>query len=191
VTLKKNLPDQRGTHIIGNIHDIGITSVRKMYTANVYYLKFKRERDETKTAREAADRIASEILYDPVIEEYEVYTGVTPGGPVGCSPNCAWSVVISYLPGVMDTTADTIREAAEVIGVRGLEEVKSGHEYFLCGEISRKDVEGIVKRLLANPLVEQWYIRTCASRRTFSLEKQFSGSSVIKKGTPRGRHYKA
>ncbi|MCD8139662.1 MAG: phosphoribosylformylglycinamidine synthase subunit PurL [Planctomycetaceae bacterium] len=100
------------------------------------------------------DRIASELLCDPVVEMFSVNQPVFPS-----RDNLDHMVDIARRPGVMEPS-----EASALKGVRELgfeaEWLRTGRRYILNGPVSKNALYTAVTRILANPIIEQVSIDT-------------------------------
>ena len=77
--------------------------------------------------------------------------------------SCDWVVQVSFLPGATDNVGRTAAEALDDIYQRPLDgAVYHSQLYMLQGNLTRQDVERVVRDALANPLIHQWRI-TAAS----------------------------
>jgi len=101
---------------------------------------------------------AESALTDPVIEVFSI------NSPIYRELNIHfdWALEIGYRPGVTDNEGKTAEEALSYLLGRSLDATKEG-VYFarlllIRGSLSRDDVERIAKDLLANELIERWFI---------------------------------
>ncbi len=114
----------------------------QVQTARVYLIQAAI--DET-----AADRIAAELLADPINQRYVL----------GASPVAegASLIEVHYLPGVMDpvaqSTEDAIREMMPAIAEL---QVRTGFRYDLVGA-STDEAANVARRLLCNAVVQSWH----------------------------------
>ncbi len=128
------------------ITDLGIISVKKVLTVNVYTI------DGGDLSSSNLDFIAREVLSDPIIENFTIDTPLA-------EPFDGTIVEIGFKPGVTDNVGRTSKEAikdALNIEVTGLH---YSRQYLFFG-VSKEIAEKIVKDLLANSLIERWEIIT-------------------------------
>ena len=86
---------------------------------------------------------------------------------------CDWIVQVGFLPGVTDNVGRTAARALEDIAHHPFQgEVYTSSLYLLRGALPRRDVERIVRDVLANPLIQQW--RITAGRGLAALSPTFS-----------------
>ena len=69
----------------------------------------------------------------------------------------AHTVEVAFLPGVTDSEAREVHRAAEILGVSA-DEVATGRRYEIFGSVTRDDIDLLVRRLLANAVVERWAV---------------------------------
>lgn len=72
-------------------------------------------------------------------------------------------VYITLKPGLLDAQGKTIKRALESLGFKGVKEVRVGKHIELDlnhggAKSAKRDVERMCKKLLANPVVEQYRI---------------------------------
>ncbi|MEK6976808.1 MAG: phosphoribosylformylglycinamidine synthase subunit PurS [Candidatus Hydrothermarchaeota archaeon] len=70
-----------------------------------------------------------------------------------------WEVRISYKRGVQDSEGESALKGLKALGFGGVEEVSTAKVYLIKGNFSRGDVEEICRRLLANPVSQDYTIR--------------------------------
>ncbi len=70
-----------------------------------------------------------------------------------------WEVRISYKRGVQDSEGESTLRGLKALGFGGVEEVSTAKVYRIRGNLSREDVEEICRRLLANPVSQDYTIR--------------------------------
>lgn len=70
-----------------------------------------------------------------------------------------WEVRISYKRGVQDSEGESALKGLRALGFGGIEEVSTAKVYLIRGNFSRGDVEEICRRLLANPVSQDYTIR--------------------------------
>jgi phosphoribosylformylglycinamidine synthase len=70
-----------------------------------------------------------------------------------------YEVRISYKPGVQDPEGESTLEGLRTLGFEKVEEVRSAKVYIIKGDYSKEQVEEMCKRLLANPVSQDYQIR--------------------------------
>ena len=71
VTLKKTVLDPQGRTILGALNNLGYRSVADVRQGKFFEIDFDADANPTK-AREEVERIAHEVLANPVIEDFEI-----------------------------------------------------------------------------------------------------------------------
>ena len=133
--------DTHGNGIFGDIKELGITPVEAVQSARVFLIEANFEKD-------FAERVAKELLADPVCEQY--YIGRS-GAPAGLAK--ATLIEVHLKSGVTDPVAESVTAAIADMGVKA-ETVRTARKYFLLGDLTEKQVETIAKRILANDCIE-------------------------------------
>jgi len=72
-------------------------------------------------------------------------------------------VVITLKPGLLDAQGKTIKSALEMLGFKGVSEVRMGKFVELTlnhgsARAAKRDVERMCKKLLANPVIEHYRV---------------------------------
>jgi phosphoribosylformylglycinamidine synthase len=137
---KPDVPDGKGEDILYEInHALGIKSVKKIKTARVF-------RFEGISAGDAVC-LAENLLAESVFQYYKV------NGPLIEDADVVLEV--AYKPGVMNPEAASLMKSAADLGITGLVAADSSWEYGFYGtQITGKDIDQIVNRLLVNDTVE-------------------------------------
>jgi phosphoribosylformylglycinamidine synthase II len=96
---------------------------------------------------EQLDRVARELLADPIVERAEL---VGSNSPVDSTVSL---IEIHLKPGVMDPVATSTEMALRDMGVP-VREVRTGRAYAISGQVSRDELQRIASRVLANGVIE-------------------------------------
>ncbi len=95
------------------------------------------------------DRIASELLADPVVEMFSVNQPVYPN-----RDNLDHIIEIAKRPGVMEPSEASALKGISLLGYRA-DWIRSGRRYIFNGPVSKNALYTAVTRILANPVIEQ------------------------------------
>jgi phosphoribosylformylglycinamidine (FGAM) synthase PurS component len=133
--------DVQGTHVLSDIRELGITSVEAVQSARVFLM-------EADFDSAFAQRVARELLADPVCEEY--YLGRS-GPPAGLAK--ATLIEVHLKSGVTDPVAESVLAALADMGVRP-EGVRTARKYILLGEVKPGQIDTIARKILANDVIE-------------------------------------
>ncbi len=151
VGLKKTQRDTRSAKILKKIkRDLGIHP-EALHFIRVYLV-------EGAFPLELLKEFAESALCDPVIELYTLDEPLYQRLEISFD----WALEIGFRPGVTDNEGKTAEEALSYLLERPLDPQKEG-VYFarlllIKGALSRSEVERIAKDLLANELIERWFI---------------------------------
>src|SRR3954451_6313958 len=102
---------------------------------------------DTDADRGQVERVARELLADPVVERAELVDRTARDGD-GQS-----RIEIHLKPGVMDPVAATTEMAIRDMGLP-VREVRTGRAYVIDGRVPREELERIASRVLANGVIE-------------------------------------
>ncbi len=69
-----------------------------------------------------------------------------------------WEVRISYKKGVLDSEGESTLSGLKTLGFNNVDNVKAAKVYLIEGNLTRRDVEEMCKRLLANPVSQDYSI---------------------------------
>ncbi len=69
-----------------------------------------------------------------------------------------WEVRIAYKPGVQDAEGESTLRGLHALGFDKVEEVKTAKVFVIKGDYTREEVEEMCRRLLANPVSQDYTI---------------------------------
>lgn len=138
--------DPAAAGVLSEIRQLGFNEVREVRTTRIFLL----QGDDTLLTKETVERIARELLIDPVTETFGVGPEPVQGGKL---------IEVHLKPGVTDPVAGSCEMAiADLLGVKGAAvppvQVRTGRKYVLLGTIPDDMVELIARRLLVNDSIE-------------------------------------
>jgi len=140
VAEKEGYADALGNSVAADIRDLGITGVKEVRTARIFVLEGNLQED-------AAQRIAGELLSDPVTEDHAINESLLKEG------NGTSVVRVMRKPGVMDPVAHSTIRGIRDMGLE-VESVATAHAYALHGEITDEERRTIAEKILANAVIE-------------------------------------
>ena len=130
----------------GGVHEairqLGIESVEAVVSARVFLI-------EADFEKAFAERIAKELLTDPVCEQYYIGKSSAPAGLAK-----ATLIEVHLKSGVTDPVAESVTTAIADMGV-AVEHIRTARKYVLLGEVTEAQINSIVKKVLANDCIEQ------------------------------------
>ena len=123
---KKGVFDPLGNGIRKDILDLGIKGVKKVNVSQVFIISGD-------IAGSDIERIAGELLADPITEEYLLIAS-------GAGEKVKGRVVeIAYNPGVMDPVEESTRKAIRDMGIYGVKSLRTERKYLVEGKITEGD----------------------------------------------------
>ena len=138
---RPGVPDVQGNSVLEDIRELGITSVEAAQSARVFLI-------EADFDGSFAERVARELLADPVCEEY--YLGRS-GPPPGLAK--ATLVEVHLKSGVTDPVAESVMAAIKDMGAVPAG-VRTARKYVLLGDIKASQIDTIARKILANDVIE-------------------------------------
>ena len=140
-TTKDEYLDVNAQEIAADIKQLGIGSVKAVRSVRVMLI-------EGELDREQVERVAAELLVDPVSENYYIGPAPVPSdfGQVNLFE-------VHLKPGVTDPVA-----GSALMGIRdmnfGAESARTGRKYFIDGPLSEDEQKVIAGRVLGNDCIE-------------------------------------
>ena len=140
ISTKDNFADRVGNSILEDIQSLNIKSVTKVSFARVFLI-------EGEFNDSFADRIAAELLTDPVCEDYAIGQG--------CAAHDDSTLIEVHLKsGVTDPVAQSVTVAIADMG-QTVDHVRTAKKYILTGKVTSDEIDTITKRILANDCIEE------------------------------------
>jgi phosphoribosylformylglycinamidine synthase len=133
--------DVHGNGVLDDIRELGITSIEAVQSAKVFLIEGEFEAD-------FAQRVAKELLADPVCEQYYLGRSSAPAGLAR-----ATLIEVHLKSGVTDPVAESVMAAISDMG-GGPTHVRTARKYVLLGEVKPAHIDTIAKRVLANDCIE-------------------------------------
>lgn len=138
---KAGTSDVHGCGVLEDIRELGINSVEAVQSARVFLIEAEFDKD-------SAERIAKELLTDPVCEEYYIGRSKAPAGLAK-----ATLVEVHLKSGVTDPVAESVTAALADMGII-VENVRTARKYVLLGQINDRQIATISQKILANDCIE-------------------------------------
>ncbi len=146
ISLQQHIDDAVGLGIVQDIRDLGITNVKHVRTAQLYWLAGDITNMELET-------ICASLLADAVTQKY-TYSDSSSDNDVGN----AWIVEVKFKPSVTDSVGDSVMKGIQDLGIHGVESVRTGQKYVITGALSAEQIETISHRLLANDVIQNFAV---------------------------------
>ena len=143
--------DGHGRDVLLELRQIGFEHIEAIASSRLYFLVGNLDERHVQ-------RLACELLSDPVAETYTVTRGLCER--VDNHP----AIEVHRLPGVTDPAAMSTLGAVQRLlktdpdGDVHIDQVQTGRRYQVIGAQTRDDLERIAARVLANDCVETWYL---------------------------------
>jgi len=138
-------PDYRDVHgedVHADIRQLGLHTVEAVQSIRVFLL-------EGSLASEEVERIAGELLVDPVSEDYFLGRSRAPVGMAQAT------VIEVYLkPGVTDPVADSTIMAIGDMGL-DVQSVRTARKYVVLGRLNDRQKQLLAQKILANDCIEE------------------------------------
>jgi len=142
VATKEGVVDATARGALASLREFGLRDIEDVKAVQVYLL-------EGDLDRPAADRIARELLHDPVSQEYRLMPATEPPP----APPGAQAVLVFKRPGVMDPVEQSALKAMADLGFRA-RRVRTGMRYVVRGAKNGRLREA-AGRVLANEAIEE------------------------------------
>jgi len=142
VAIRRGFADPLGRNVLSDIQHLGVRGITDVRVAQVYLIA------GPISAREV-DRIARELLADPVNQEYVCQRPLPP--PLGGSPAV---IQVFRKPGVMDPVAMSTLKGIGDLGLSATA-ARTGYKYFLYGDADRDALRRICDKVLHNDVIEE------------------------------------
>ena len=137
--------DPAGEAIRHQIREFGV-DVGPVSTWRIFLL-------DMDASREQVERVATELVADPVVDEAVVVDGRSDGATKRRSDDGGSRIEVHLKPGVMDPVAASTEMAIRDMGL-AVREVRTGRAFVIDGKVDRKELERIGGRILANGVIE-------------------------------------
>lgn len=135
--------DLRGLDIKEEIEHLGVAGIENVRVSKVYVL----EGDFGEQDEEIQLKVANELLIDPVNEEFSFEN---------VSVENAAQINVYYKPGVLDLESNRVQEALDIMGIAGIENVKTIKKYLISGTgLTERLCDFIAEKLLYNKVIEK------------------------------------
>jgi len=116
---------------------------------------------ELNSDRTIADFIAQNLLQDKVIEDYRILDGENANRfEINIEDDFGWVVSVDLKKGVTNPNDEIIlKHFKKILGEDKIKNVKTSSTFYLDKKLNEEEVKIIVKRILANELIHEVYIK--------------------------------
>ena len=167
--------DSQARKILAAIHETFHLPVEKAATLSVYTLEMDLD-------GKAKERVARELLTDPITERFAV-DGHLASGALAGGEGFDFLIEVGYKPGVTDNVGRSSREGVSDLFGKPLGDedmVFTSRQFLLWGTLTRADAETLATKLFANPLIETYLIRSREEWSKAPWLPKVSGKAVFK-----------
>lgn len=140
---KAGMVDAVGDGIRSDIADLGISGVERVCFIRLYELTGE-------LTAEDVDRIAAQLLVDPVTQTYRCGQAVR----IPLQPG-QWGIEVRFRPGVTDAVGETTLKGIKDLGIQNITAASTGRAYVVEGRVAEQDIATVCRRLLANEIIEE------------------------------------
>ena len=155
VATRADLTDPVGLNVVSDVAELGVTGVTGVRFGRVFFVEMRARRD--------IERVARELLADPVVDVWQVDGHVLEAG-------AGQSVIeVARKPGVMDPTEASALAGIGDMGLRA-RSVHTARRYLFTGELSPDQLKLIAEKILANGSIEEYVINADVSAERKSAE---------------------
>ena len=123
---------------------------------------------------EDVERIAGELLADPLTEAFGVYVN----GDAGQAEADNF-IDVTLLPGVTDPAAENLLRAARLLGIEGVEHAATGERFLFTGHLSTDDLARLANEVCANAVIQRYSINQPISAPFFPYQAADDTVEVI------------
>ena len=146
---KESFTDLHGAHVLGDILQAGIKGVKKVNYSPVYAMEGINKAE--------ASLIGKELLSDKITETFFIAESSSAKKSAYKSKKAS-RIEVWYKKGVTDTVSESVVKAIKDLGIKKEVKVKTGHAFYIYGDVSKKVLEKIATGVLANTLIQDYKI---------------------------------
>ena len=145
VTIARTDPesDAQARGVRSDLHSFGLTGVERVEIDHMY-------RFDGDVGKADAERLATPLLSDPIVNEWALYEGSRVSETAGATN----VLEVAYNPGVMDPVEASVLKAARDMGIAGLTGVGTSKRYRVYGDTSEAALLDAANALLVNDTVQ-------------------------------------
>lgn len=147
VRLKPGFSDAEGAQALALLQGLGLTAAREIRASRIYELRGPFNLGHVQQA-------ARELLCDAVTQEFRV---LAPGEPP-LNGMTHWRVEVWLKESVTDPVGETVSSALIEMGLPAPESVRVGASYQIAGRCHKGQLEKLVSRSLANPVIHRFSV---------------------------------
>jgi phosphoribosylformylglycinamidine synthase II/phosphoribosylformylglycinamidine synthase I len=131
--------DAENNRWLRTAHQLGFTALTGCISTRLFFVSGT-------LAQADAEQLARELLADPITERYVIGRA---------TEQADHTLEITLQPGVTDPPAENLVQAAQRIGIAGIERAATGERYLLHGQLDAATLEALAVRVFSNPVVQR------------------------------------
>ncbi|MFH0755003.1 MAG: phosphoribosylformylglycinamidine synthase subunit PurL [Candidatus Omnitrophota bacterium] len=158
---KEGVFDAAGSSILRDIADLGIGAATDVRVVQVFLV-------DGDIDAKSADRIARELLVDPVVQDYRLADKPFRDNFIGVRD--VHVVEIAYNVGVMDPVEASTLKGIRDLGISGVYAVRTSKQYVIEGRLTAKQLDVVSDKVLMNKLVQHGVKDPAAAFKTVTLD---------------------
>lgn len=147
VRLKAEFADAEGAAALARLNGLGLNTAREVRTSHLYELRGSFNSGHIQQA-------VRELLCDAVTQEHRI---LSPAPPV-MNGMTHWRVEVWLKDSVSDPVGESVRAALAELGLPPAEGVRVAKVFRITGKCGRAQLERLVPRALANPLIHRFTV---------------------------------
>jgi len=149
VAAKYGQDDPHGAALSSQLASIGLPASLNVRVSSLYELVGSMTKHHIQT-------LSRDLLTDPITQEFRLDdTASSPAFLIG--PH--WRIEVWLKPTVTDPTGESVQEAADDLGLPRPERVRTGTAYRVLGNAKRPQIDKLLNKLLANPLIHETIVK--------------------------------
>ena len=164
--VKAGLEDARATTLERRLDLAGLPGVGSIQIADLYFLRGRLTETDL-------SKLTTTLLLDTIVQEANIAAV-----PQERSGSEGHTVDVVFHPGVTDTAAESLLEGAAEIGIQGLGAAATGTRYTIHEQVPDAAVQEIAESLLANEVIQHYFVDRPAPPPFVPIERPGSGSRV-------------
>ena len=147
VRLKSEFTDSEGLAALSILNGLGLNTARELRTSQIYAIRGPLGIGNIQQA-------AKELLSDAVTQEYRL---IAPSAAFSNGMS-HWRIEVWLKDSVTDSVGDTVRSAFVEMGLPTPQSVRVATAYRITGKCGKNQLERIIPRCLANPIIHRFII---------------------------------
>ncbi|MBI5243351.1 MAG: phosphoribosylformylglycinamidine synthase subunit PurS [Elusimicrobia bacterium] len=145
VASKLGFNDAPGIALLGQMPSIGVCGAREVRVSSLYEITGRLSHSQM-------DILGRGLLCDPITQEFRLDLSASSSAFL-IGPH--WRVEVWFRPQVTDPVGESVCKAVADMGLPEPDGVRTGTAYQFVGRITQSQIEKVVAKLLANPVIHR------------------------------------